>query len=85
MIQIIKPSGSKYFNALIKKYEAEILAGQAVLDTYFNDTVGIGEHSDLMTEFDIQLEKIASAKDKLDALYASVANYEHKPVITSGN
>jgi hypothetical protein len=38
------------------------------LHTYFTNSVGIGEHSDLIEEFDKQLDKLAAAQEKLEAL-----------------
>ena len=55
--------GNRYYEALRAKYIAE-----AVLHTYFTKSVGIGEHSDLIEEFDKQLEKLATAQEKLSSL-----------------
>ena len=60
--------GKLYFDALIKKYEAQIAEAKANLTLYFNSPVGIGEHSDLLTEFDKWTEQLATASDKLETL-----------------
>jgi hypothetical protein len=60
--------GNPYFEALAAKYNAEILEAEAVLQTYFQNSVGIGEHSDLLPEFDKWVGQLAEAKDKLKAL-----------------
>ena len=60
--------GNPYYDALEAKYIAQIKEAQAVLQTYFQNSVGIGEHSDLIEEFDKQLDKLASAQEKLEAL-----------------
>jgi hypothetical protein len=60
--------GNKYFEALKMKYLSEIAEAEAVLQTYFQNSVGIGEHSELLPEFDKWMGKLAEAKDKLDAL-----------------
>ena len=39
-------------NAAKKKYEAQIEEALATLHIYFNNSVGIGEHPDLLTEVD---------------------------------
>ena len=44
--------GNPYYDALEAKYIAQIKEAQAVLQTYFQNSVGIGEHSDLLPEFD---------------------------------
>jgi len=57
-----------FYEALIKKYEAEIEESLATLRVYMNKSVGIGEHSDLITELDKYVAKLASAEDNLSAL-----------------
>ena len=54
--------------ALQKKYEGEIAEASANLQVYFRNPVGIGEHPEIITEMDKQLEKIAAAKEKLEVL-----------------
>jgi hypothetical protein len=66
--------GNPYYEALIAKYQAEILEAKAVLKTYFTNSVGIGEHSDLIDEFDKQLGKLAEAQDKLSSLKDLIKN-----------
>jgi len=53
---------------LKKKYEGEIAEASANLQVYFHNPVGIGEHPEIITEMDKQLEKIAAAKEKLEVL-----------------
>ena len=57
-----------FYNALIKKYEAEIAECLATLQVYMNKSVGIGEHSDLLTELDKYITKLAAAEDSLATL-----------------
>ena len=57
-----------FYNALIKKYEAEIEESLATLKVYMNKSVGIGEHSDLLTELDKYVSKLAAAEDNLESL-----------------
>lgn len=66
-IQINK-RGQNYFLALQKKYEAQMQEAIANLETYFNEPVAIGEHSDLLTEHDKWVEVLANASDKLATL-----------------
>jgi hypothetical protein len=54
--------------ALEDKYEAEISAADAVIKIYLENSVGIGEHPQHLEEIDKQLEKIANAEEKLEAL-----------------
>ena len=53
--------------ALEDKYEAEISAAHATINIYLTNSVGIGEHPQHLEE-DKQLDKIAQAEEKLDAL-----------------
>lgn len=55
-------------DALKKKYEGEIAEATANLLVYFHNPVGIGEHPEIITEMDKQIEKIAAAKEKLEVL-----------------
>jgi hypothetical protein len=59
-----------YYNALKRKYEAQIAESQANLTLYFSSTnlAAIGEHSDLLAEHDRWIEQLATAKDKLNTL-----------------
>ena len=57
-------------NALKKRYEAQIAESLATLSIYLTNSVGIGEHPQHLDEIDKQLDKIAQAEEKLDALDA---------------
>ncbi len=59
-----------YFNALKKRYEAQMEEAKANLALYFSNTnlAAIGEHSDLLTEHDRWIDQYTNAKDKLEAL-----------------
>ena len=57
-----------FYEALVKKYEAEIEESLATLKVYMNRSVGIGEHSDLLTELDKYVSKLAAAEDTLATL-----------------
>jgi|TARA_R110001592_G_scaffold78273_1_gene234958 hypothetical protein len=61
-------SDNPLFKALLKKYEADIAAAFAVLIVYFDNSVGIGEHPQFIEEMDKQLDILASAEEKLNAL-----------------
>ena len=54
--------------ALEDKYEAEISSAHATINIYLTNPVGIGEHPQHLIEIDKQLDKIAQAEEKLDAL-----------------
>ena len=58
----------KMYYALIKKYEAEIAEAEATLTIYFTTPVGIGEHPQHLEEMDKMVDKLATAKDKIERL-----------------
>lgn len=59
---------ARFYRALETKYQAEIEEGLATLDLYFNTSVGVGEHPDIISVLDSYLDKIDSARAKLDIL-----------------
>ena len=70
-------------NAAKKKYEAQIEEALATLHIYFTNSVGIGEHPDLLTEVDKYVELLESASGKLEVLkkYFMVEEDKSKSVI----
>ena len=59
---------NKYVTAAVAHFEGKKLEAEAVLDTYFNNSVGIGEHSELPSEIYKWVDRLASAQDSLLAL-----------------
>lgn len=70
----MKTLKEKMTEALRLKYLSEIAEAEATLSIYFANPVGIGEHPQHLEEMDKMVEKLANAKDKLDALTVYVAN-----------
>lgn len=58
------------YKALKAKAEAEKAEALATLSVYFKNPAGIGEHPQIVEEAFKQLEKLASANDKLENLEA---------------
>lgn len=54
--------------ALIKKLEGEIAVAQANIKVYLNQSVGIGEHPDVVEAIETQVEKIAAADEKIETI-----------------
>ena len=50
------------------KYEQEIQQNKATMLIYLNNPVGIGEHPQHLEEMDTLIDKMATAKDKLEIL-----------------
>ena len=63
--EIIK---EKRFDALKKKYEAEIAVAKTELDNYFESSVGVAEHPHIIDSMDILMTQLATAEEKLECL-----------------
>ena len=55
-------------NALIEKLEGEIAIAKANILVYQRNSVGIGEHIDIVETLEKEVEKIADAHDKIEAI-----------------
>ena len=62
--------GNKLLKATYFSYKAQKAEALAHLDILFKNSVGIGEHSQILEEMDKQINKIAAADDNLDVLHA---------------
>lgn len=60
--------GIEFYKSLVKKYKSDIQTAKATLSVYFENPVGIGEHSELILEFDKHLTMIADAESKIETL-----------------
>ena len=67
--------------ALKKRYEADILESQATLEGYLSNAAGIGEHPDIVAAVDSEMEKLASAEDKLSSLNSNFKDSSTNPQI----
>ena len=56
------------FKALIAKLEGEIEIAKANIKVYERNSVGIGEHGDIVETIEKEVEKIAHAHDKIEAI-----------------
>ena len=55
-------------DALVKEYEAEIAAADAVIKLLLENSVAVTEHLNHQKELDCQLHKIAAAEEKIQVL-----------------
>ena len=55
-------------DALILKYQGDIATAKANISVYLTNPVGIGEHPDLISAIDSEMDKAAAAWDKLTFL-----------------
>ena len=58
----------KRFDALKKKYEADIAVAKTELDNYFESSVGVAEHPHIIESMDILMTQLATAEEKLECL-----------------
>ena len=56
------------FKALVAKLEGEIEVSKANIKVYERNPVGIGEHIDIVETIEKEVEKIAHAHDKIEAI-----------------
>ena len=56
------------FLALKKKLEGDILTSKTNISIYLNQSVGIGEHIDIVETVEKELAKMCEAEDKLATL-----------------
>ena len=54
--------------ALEKKYEGDIAVATANISVYQSNPAGIGEHPDVVGAIDMEIEKMATADEKLQAV-----------------
>ena len=52
--------------ALILKYTGDIAAAEINIRVYLQNSVGIGEHADIVGAIDEQVDKAANAHEKLE-------------------
>jgi hypothetical protein len=64
----MKDMRSMFLDALEAKYEGQIQEARCNIESYLNNPVGIGDHSDLVSAVDEQLSKMVEAQEKKDAL-----------------
>ena len=55
-------------SALKKKLEGDIERSKVNISVYLNQSVGIGEHIDIVETVEKELTKLAEAEDKLETL-----------------
>ena len=61
---------NRFARALEAKYRAEVEESLAIIDLYFNTSVGVGDHPDILTVVDKAVDKLDNARSKLQTLTA---------------
>tara|TARA_B100000902_G_scaffold234143_1_gene222009 strand:- start:1393 stop:1632 length:240 start_codon:yes stop_codon:yes gene_type:complete len=59
---------NRFYRALEAKYQAEVEEALAVVDLYFNKSVGVGEHPKIIDELDTYMSQLESSMGKLETL-----------------
>ena len=59
---------SNFYNAAVDHYKAKRSEALATLELYFNNSVGIGEHSDLLSEIRKWTDILDNANSSLETL-----------------
>ena len=59
---------NQLIQAAMDSYQAQRTEALAHLDILFNDSVGIGEHTDLLTEVKKWTDSLSQAEDNLNVL-----------------
>ena len=55
-------------DALSKKYEGDIAIAQANIKVYMANPAGIGEHPEVVQAIDLEVQKLATADEKLQTI-----------------
>ena len=69
------------YNALQSKFQSEINTAEAIIEIYFNNSVGIGEHPQHLNEMEKLIDVISLNEDRLDILKKYFSDYHE----TRGN
>jgi|TARA_B100000073_G_scaffold322844_1_gene304490 hypothetical protein len=59
---------NRFYRALEAKYQADVEEALAVVDLYFNKSVGVGEHPTVIEELDKYMGQLESSMGKLETL-----------------
>lgn len=79
---------NRFYRALEAKYQAKIEEALATLDLYFNKSVGVGEHPDIVEVLDNYLDMLDDNRSKLETLrnlFDTVGTKNPVPTETSVN
>ena len=61
---------NRFYRALEAKYQAEVEEALAIIDLYFNKSVGVGDHPDILSVLDKAVDDLDNARSKLQTLTA---------------
>tara|TARA_Y100000310_G_C19949725_1_gene476275 strand:- start:113 stop:334 length:222 start_codon:yes stop_codon:yes gene_type:complete len=73
---MIKDNSRAFYKALVSHYEAERDEAVAILEVYFNNSIGIGEHSNILDELKKWVTKLSDAREALDVLEKNFSKFK---------
>ena len=59
---------SELLDALVAKYNGDVMSARANISVFQKNPAGIGEHPDIIGAMDMEVEKLAAAEEKLQAV-----------------
>lgn len=65
---------NRFYRALESKYQSKIEEALAILDLYFNKSIGVGEHPDIVDVLDKYIDMLDENRAKLDTLRSLFVN-----------
>ena len=68
----------KLKSAIIAHATGEIQVHLANVDVYLNNPVGIGEHSDILSAIQDQIDLIAKEQERLEVIETHFTNHNHE-------
>ncbi len=65
---------NELYQSLLQRYETEIQECKSTLLIYFEKSIGIADHSNILDEMDELINRMSSANDKLKMLKKTFGN-----------
>ena len=78
----MKSHSQALYKALISTYKAQRDEARAILEVYFNNSVGVAEHSALLGEMKEWAVKLSEAEEVLETLEKNFRSPPRKPTLT---
>tara|TARA_Y100000996_G_scaffold407908_1_gene386131 strand:+ start:654 stop:878 length:225 start_codon:yes stop_codon:yes gene_type:complete len=71
----MNPIYNELYRALMSRYKTEIQECKSTIKIYFEQPVGIGDHSNHLNEMDQLMDRMTEASDKLKMLKKTFGEY----------
>ena len=69
---------SEIISALIAESEGRIQKARMNVEVYLHNPVGIGEHSDVLSAIQVQLDVIAEESERIEVINKHFTTHNHK-------